>query len=183
LQEKRQKSKAVSASAYLYHAITRCNSGKSGSLKNSCFWISVLDGIHGMSNAPKSTQELREQAIRLINETGNDYQEQHERQIQGFIVKGDKSSKKDKKSSGRGSQGKNGAKINSPTSEFDCLEHGSAGIAIADYYGLTICIYGLFDGNQCNEPIYTFGSGKHIVNIALMTTQGHFEYITKLERN
>ena len=140
-----------------------------------------------MSNAPKSTQELREQAIRLINDPDNDYQDQHEQQIQGFIVKGDRSSKKDKKSCGRGSsnvsQGKNGAKINSPTSEFDCLEHGSAGIAVADHYSLTICIYGLFDGNQCNEPIYTFGSGKRIVNIALFTTQGHFEYITKLERN
>ena len=180
-----KKTKAVSGSSYLFHVTTRGNSGKSGSLKNSCFLISVLDGMHGIPNAPKSTQELREQAIRLINESGNDYQEQHEKQIQGFIVKS-KSSKKDKKSSGcsQGTiTGKNGTKINSPTSEFDCLEHGSTGIAIADHYGLTICIYGLFDGNQCNEPIYTFGSGRRIVNVALFTNQGHFEYITKLELN
>ena len=183
-----KKAKAVSSSPYLFHVTTRGNSGKSGSLKNSCFLISVLDGMHGISNAPKSTQELREQAIRLINDPENDYQEQHEKQIQGFIVKGKSNSKSSKnKKSSECSQGtitgKNGTKINSPTSEFDCLEHGSTGIAVADHYGLTICIYGLFDGNQCNEPIYTFGSGRRIVNVALFTNQGHFEYITKLEPN
>jgi len=137
-------------------------------------------------NAPKSVQELRDQATTLIDTPGNDYQDQHEEQIRDFIVKADKKSSKNKKSSGCSSgtiNGENRTKINSPTSDFDCIEHGSTGIAIADHYGLTICIYGLFDGDQCNDPIYTFGTGRHIVNVALFTTQGHFEYITKLERN
>lgn len=172
----------ISASAFTFHATTRGNSGKSGGGKNQCFFISLLDGMQGVPNAPKSVQELRDQATRLINESGNDYQEQHEVQIRDFIVKSDKKSSKNKKSSGT-IAGKNGTKINSLTSDFDCIEHGSTGIAIADHYGLTICIYGLFDGNQCNDPIYTFGTGRHIVNVALFTTQGHFEYITKLERN
>lgn len=179
---------SASASTFTFHATTRGNSGKSGGGKNQCFFISLLDGMQGTHNAPKSVQELRDQATRLINESGNDYQEQHEEQIRDFIVKADKKSSKNKKSSGSGSgsgtiAGKNGAKINSLTSDFDCIEHGSTGIAIADHYGLTICIYGLFDGNQCNDPIYTFGTGRRIVNVALFTTQGHFEYITKLERN
>ncbi len=176
----------ISASVFTFHATTRSNSGKSGGGKNQCFFISLLDGMQGVPNAPKSVQELRDQATRLINESGNDYQEQHEVQIRDFIVKSDKKSSKNKKSSGSASgtiAGKNGAKINSLTSDFDCIEHGSSGIAIADHYGLTICIYGLFEGNQCNDPIYTFGTGRHIVNVALFTTQGHFEYITKLERN
>ena len=142
--------------------------------------------MQGVPNAPKSVNELRDQATKLIDAPGNDYQVQHEVQIRDFIVKGDKKSSKNKKSSGCSSgtiSGKNGAKINSLTSDFDCIEHGSTGIAIADHYGLTICIYGLFEGNQCNDPIYTFGMGKRIVNVALFTTQGHFEYITKLERN
>ena len=189
----------TSASAFTFHATTRGNSGKSGGGKNQCFFISLLDGMQRVPNAPKSVQELRDQATRLINESGNDYQKQHEVQIRDFIVKsksslkgfqpsasGDKKSSKNKKSSGSASgtiAGKNGAKINSLTSDFDCIEHGSTGIALADHYGLTICIYGLFDGNQCNDPIYTFGTGRRIVNVALFTTQGHFEYITKLERN
>jgi hypothetical protein len=171
-----------SVSAFTFHATTKSNSGKSGGGKNQCFFISLLDGMQRVPNAPKSVQELRDQATRLINESGNDYQKQHEVQIRDFIVKSDKKSSKNKKSSGT-IAGKNGAKINSLTSDFDCIEHGSTGIAIADHYGLTICIYGLFDGNQCNDPIYTFGTGRHIVDIALFTTQGHFEYITKLERN
>ena len=142
--------------------------------------------MQGVPNAPKSVQELRKQATTLIDAPGNDYQDQHEEQIRDFIVKADKKSSKNKKSSGCSSgtiNGENRAKINSPTSDFDCIEHGSTGIAIADHYGLTICIYGLFDEDQCNDPIYTFGTGRHIVNVALFTTQGHFEYITKLKRN
>ena len=176
----------ASASAFTFHATTRSNSGKASGGKNQCFFISLLDGMQGVPNAPKSVQELRTQAIKLIDEPNNDYQDQHEEQIRDFIVKGNKKSSKNKKSSGCDSgniNGKNHAKINSLTSDFDCIEHGSSGIAIADHYGLTIHIYGLFDGDQCNDPIYTFGTGRHIVNVALFTTQGHFEYITKLERN
>jgi hypothetical protein len=180
----------ASASTFTFHATTRGNSGKASGGKNQCFFISLLDGMQRVPNAPKCVKELRTQATALIDKPNNDYQEQHEEQIRDFIVKGkssgDKKSSKNKKSSGCGSgtiAGKNGAKINSDTSDFDCIEHGSTGIAIADHYGLTICIYGLFEGNQCNDPIYTFGMGRHIVNVALFTTQGHFEYITKLERN
>jgi hypothetical protein len=163
----------VKKESMVRYVTTKKNNGSEpkNNLSNQCFWISIRDFLHSIGRNDITLFQIRQTIQTKISKINN-YHETISKKfedIEGVLNTKSRDSKD--------IIGKNHAKLNGTKNMFDYIEHGSSAEALAEHHDISINVY-CVSGNTLltQDPIFIFGSGSRIVNVAYYGS--HFEWIS-----